>query len=325
MMKRISYTQAVTEALQEEMRRDPKVVIWGEDTAGAGGAFHMTPGFADEFGTNRVRDTPIAENIIVGLAVGAAMTGLRPIAELMFADFFGCAMDQVMNQMAKARYMFGGQITLPITVRAASGAGTRAAAQHSQSLHSWFMNLPGLKVVVPSTPADVKGLLKSSIRDNNPVLFFEHKALFNIKDQVPVGEYSIPLGVADVKRQGTDVTIVAVQQMVYRALEAAEILAERGISAEVIDPRTLVPLDRETIVNSIKKTRRLVVVDECNLTSGAQNEIIALAVERAFDYLDAPPRRLGVPDVPFAQSPVLEDYILPKSGQIVSAVQEIIR
>lgn len=287
-MRIINYTEAITEALGEEMARDSNVVMWGEDIAAAGGAFYATPGLVDEFGPERVRDTPIAENIIVGLAVGAAATGLRPVPEIMFSDFMAYAMDPIANQMAKMRYMSGGQVTLPITIRTASGAGLRAAAQHSQSSHPWIMNLPGVKVVMPSTPADAKGLLKTSIRDDNPVIFFEHKGLYNLKGEVPEGDYLIPLGKADIKRPGTDVTIVAVQWMVHEALKAAVQLAAMGISAEVVDPRTLVPLDREAIATSVRKTRRVVIVDECNLTCGAQSEIMAVVIEEAFDYLDAP-------------------------------------
>jgi pyruvate dehydrogenase E1 component beta subunit len=324
-MRIINYTEAITEALGEEMARDEKVVMWGEDIAAAGGAFYATPGLVDEFGPERVRDTPIAENIIVGLAVGAAATGLRPVPEIMFSDFMAYAMDPIANQMAKMRYMSGGQVTLPITIRTASGAGLRAAAQHSQSLHPWIMNLPGVKVVMPSTPADAKGLLKTSIRDDNPVIFFEHKGLYNLKGEVPEGDYLIPLGKADIKRLGTDVTIVAVQWMVHEAFKAAEQLAAMGISAEVVDPRTLVPLDREAIATSVRKTRRVVIVDECNLTGGAQSEIMAVVIEEAFDYLDAPPRRLGVPNTPFPVSPGLEDYLLPNADKITAAVEALIR
>ena len=322
-MRTMTYTQAIIEALRDEMRRDEHVVIWGEDVGDAGGAFQATKGLIEEFGENRVRDTPISENIIVGLAVGAAVTGLRPVPEIMFADFLTLAMDQIANQMAKARYMSGGQFTLPVTVRTSNGAGLRAAAQHSQSLHPWFMNLPGVKVVLPSTPADVYGLLKSSIRDDNPVLFFEHKNLYDMKGEVPEGDYVIPLGKAEIKREGTDVTVVAVQYMVYRALEAAEKLEKEGISIEVIDLRSLVPLDRETIINSIKKTKRLIVVDECNLTGGVQSEIAAVAFQEAFYYMDAPPKLLGVPNVPFPLSPGMEDYVIPSVDQIVQAAREV--
>ena len=320
-----TYTEALTEALREEMERDKQVAMWGEDIGSAGGAFSVTPGFVDAYGSDRVRDTPIAENVIIGLAVGAAATGLRPVVEIMFSDFLAYAMDQVANQMAKAHFMSGGQVQLPITVRSSSGAGLGAAAQHSQSLHPWFMNLPGVKVVVPSTPADAKGLLKTSIRDNNPVMFFEHKALYNDKGEVPDDEdFIIPLGKADIKREGSDVTIVAVQNMVKKSLAAAEDLAAKGISAEVIDPRTLVPLDRETIANSIRKTQHLVVVDECNLTCGAQSEIIAVAIEEAFYYLDSPPVRLGVPNVPIPLSPVLENHVIPTTTSIITAVEEML-
>ena len=324
-MRIIIYTEAITEALGEEMARDEIVVMWGADIAVAGGAFYVTPGLVDEFGPERVRDTPIAENLIIGLAVGAAATGLRPVPEIMFSDFMAYAMDPIANQMAKMRYMSGGQVTLPITIRTASGAGLRAAAQHSQSLHPWIMNLPGVKVVMPSTHADAKGLLKTSIRDDNPVIFFEHKGLYNLKGEVPEGDYLIPLGKADIKRPGTDVTIVAVQWMVHEALKAAVQLAAKGISAEVVDPRTLVPLDREAIATSVCKTRRVVIVDECNLTCGAQSEIMAVVIEEAFDYLDAPPRRLGVPNTPVPVSPGLEDYLLPNADKIVTAVEALFR
>ncbi len=323
-MRTMTYTQAIIEALHEEMQRDERVVIWGEDVGHAGGAFQATKGLVEKFGENRVRDTPISENIIVGLAVGAAVTGLRPVPEIMFADFLTLAMDQIANQMAKARYMSGGQVILPITLRTSNGAGLRAAAQHSQSLHPWFMNLPGVKVVLPSTPADVYGLLKSSIRDDNPVLFFEHKSLYDIKGEIPDGDYLIPIGKAEIKREGTDVTVVAVQYMVYHALAAAEKLEKEGISVEVIDIRSLVPLDRETIVNSIKKTKHLVVVDECNLSGGVQSEIAAIAVQDAFYHMDAPPKLLGVPNVPIPLSPIMEDHVIPNVDSIIRAVKEVL-
>lgn len=323
-MHRLSYTQAITEALREEMARDPKVVMWGEDVAAAGGSFAVTIGLAEDFGAERVRDTPISENIIVGLAVGAAATGLRPVPEIMFSDFLCYAMDQVANQMAKMRYMFGGQVTLPITLRTAGGGGLQAAAQHSQSLHPWFMNLPGVKVVLPATPADAKGLLKSSIRDDNPVIFIEHKSLYNLKGDVPTGEYLVPLGQAAVMHSGTDVTIVALQQMAHEALAAAQQLAEEGISVEIIDPRTLVPLDRESIARSVRKTHRLLVVDECNLTCGSQSEIMAVVIEDAFDYLDAPPKRLGMPNIPHPFSPVLEQSVIPNAATIATAVRDLV-
>jgi acetoin:2,6-dichlorophenolindophenol oxidoreductase subunit beta len=323
-MRTMNFTQAIIEALREEMQRDEKVVIWGEDVGQAGGAFAATKGLIEEFGEDRVRDTPIAENIIIGMAVGAAITGLRPVPEIMFADFLACAMDQIANQLAKIRYMSGGQVKVPVTIRTCNGAGLRAAAQHSQSLHPWFVNLPGIKVVAPSTPADAMGLLKSSIRDDNPVIFFEHKELYNIKGDVPEGDHLIPLGRADIKRQGTDVTIVAVQYMVHKALEAAEELAKRGISVEVIDPRTLMPLDRTMIINSVRKTQKLVVVDECNLSAGMQSEILSAAVQGAFDYLEAPPKLLGVPNVPIPFSPPMEDYVLPNAENIIAAVEDVL-
>lgn len=277
----------------------------------------------DEFGTDRVIDTPISEIAIIGAALGAATTGMRPVPEIMFSDFLPCAMDQIVNQVAKARYMSGGQATVPMTIRTQNGAGMGAAAQHSQSLTALFMHVPGLLVVAPSTPYDVKGLLKASIREDNPVIFFEHKLLYTVTGEVPEEEYTIPLGKGDVKRQGDDVTIVAVSLMVQKALEAAEKLAKDGINAEVVDPRTLVPLDKELIFESIKKTRKVVIVDEDCKRGGVASEIAAVIAEEVFDLLDKPVKRLCTFDTPIPCSPPLEKYVVPDSDDIVKTVREI--
>ena len=321
-MREITFAQALNEALREEMAADPTVVVWGEDIIPSG-VFGVTTGLCEAFGSDRVRNTPIAEVAVVGLSVGAAVTGLRPVPEIMFSDFLGSAMDQIINQMAKIRYMFGGQACCPVTLRTSSGAGVSAGAQHSQSLHGLFVNIPGLKIALPSTPRDAKGLLKAAIRDNNPVMFFEHKKLYDKKGVVPKEDYIIPLGQADVKRTGTDVTIVATQWMVEKSLEAAVILEKDGISVEVVDPRTLVPMDRETIINSVKKTHRLIVADESPITGGTHGEIVSIVIEEAFDYLDAPIKRVGPPDAPYPVSPILERKLLPGPEEIVEAVRSL--
>src|SRR5919109_1493571 len=309
--REITFAQAIKEALAEEMRRDSNVFILGEDVAEAGTPFKVLSGLVAEFGRERVIDTPISEAGFTGLGVGAAMTGLRPVVDIMFGDFMTLVMDQLANQAAKIHYMSGGNLKAPLTVRTTLGATRRSAAQHSQSLHAWPAHVPGLKVVLPSTPYDAKGLLKTAIRDDNPVVFFEDKMMFATKGPVPEGEYTIPLGRADVKREGDDVTIVATSSMVYVALEAADRLAEEGVSAEVVDPRTLVPLDRETLVASAGKTGRAIVVDEGHRSYGASAELAALIAELAFYQLDAPVRRLGAMDVPIPFSPVLEDQTVP--------------
>jgi len=320
-MRKITYAQAISEALAEEMRRDESVIVLGEDVALLGGNFKATAGLYEEFGEKRVLDTPISEAGIIGCAIGAAITSLRPVAEIMFGDFVCVAMDQIVNQAAKLRYMSGGKLKLPLTIRTNIGAGRRSAAQHSQSLHSWFVHTPGLKVVIPSDVYEVKGLLKTAIRDDNPVLFFEHKMLYSKEGEVPEEEYIIPFGKANVRREGKDVTIVATSSMVAESLDIAEkLFTEEGISAEVIDPRTLVPLDSKTIINSVKKTGHLIVVDEGVLRGGITAEIACVVMEEAFDYLDAPIQRVGNKPVPIPFSPVLEDSVRPKAEDIYKAV-----
>jgi pyruvate dehydrogenase E1 component beta subunit len=324
----LTYAEALNEALREEMRRDPTVFVMGEDVAvwGGGGIFGVTKGLVEEFGTERVRDTPISEEAIAAVAVGAAATGSRPVAEIMYVDFIGLAMEPIVNQAAKLRYMFGGKARVPMVIRAQEGAGRGNAAQHSQSLEAWFCHIPGLKVVTPSTPADAKGLLKSAIRDDNPVIFLEHKVLYFSKGSVPSdAEFTVPLGVADVKRVGSDVTIVGIHTMVGKALEAAERLEADGISVEVIDPRTLVPLDEAAIIESVKKTGRLIVSHEAYTRSGYGAEIVARVVEAAFDYLDAPPLRICARDVPVPYSAVLETAALPQVDDLVNAARALVR
>ncbi|MCS7285895.1 MAG: alpha-ketoacid dehydrogenase subunit beta [Anaerolineae bacterium] len=323
-MRKLTFAQALNEALRQEMRRDPTIYVAGEDVGKYGGIFGVTAGLLEEFGEERVRDTPITESAIIGSAVGAAAAGLRPVVEIMFIDFIGVALDQLFNQAAKMKYMFGGKAKLPIVVRTTCGAGMCAAAQHSQSLEAWFMHIPGLKVVAPSTPYDAKGLLISSIRDDNPVFFIEHKMLYGLEGDVPEEPYTIPLGVADIKREGKDVTVVATMAMVHKALEAADELAKEGIEVEVVDPRTLSPLDKETIINSVKKTHRLVVVHEAVKQAGPGAEIAAMVAEEAFDYLDAPIKRVAAPFTPVPFSPVLESAYIPSKDNIISAVREVL-
>ncbi|WP_019124009.1 alpha-ketoacid dehydrogenase subunit beta [Brevibacillus massiliensis] len=322
-MREITYLEAVREAMQEEMRVNPDVFIMGEDIGVYGGAFGVTRGMIEEFGPERVRNTPISESAIAGAAVGAAMTGMRPIIELQFSDFITIATDQIVNQAAKNRYMFGGKGKVPMVLRTPAGSGTGAAAQHSQSLEAWMAHIPGLKVVQPSTGYDAKGLLKAAIDDDNPVIFYEHKLCYRTKGHVPEGAYSIPLGVADIKREGTDVTIVATAIMVHKALAAAVELEKEGISVEIVDPRTLVPLDEETIVKSVKKTGRLVVVHEAVKRGGFGGEIASMIAEsEAFDYLDAPIKRLGGKAVPIPYNPILEKAAIPQEADIIQAVKE---
>lgn len=323
-MRQLSYSEAIREALRLEMRRDSNVFILGEDVGQFGGCFGVTGDLWKEFGEDRVRDTPISETAIIGTAVGAAVTGMRPVAEIMFCDFLTVCMDQLVNQAAKMRYMFGGKAVVPLTVRTPVGGGISAAAQHSQSLEAWFTHVPGLKVVMPSTAADAKGLLTAAIRDDNPVMFFEHKLLYPVKGDVPEGEYVVPLGRADVKREGSDVTVIATSIMVNRALEAAEALAAEGISLEVIDPRTLVPLDEETILASVEKTGRVVIAHEAVTRSGFGAEIAAIIAEKALDYLDAPIKRVGSKPAPIPFSGVLEQFVLPGSQDIIAAVKELV-
>lgn len=323
-MREITFSQATLEAMAEEMRRDPTVFVLGEDIARQGGIFGQFKGLPDEFGYERVLDTPISETAIVGSAVGAALTGMRPVADMHFADFVTCAMDEIANQAAKIHYMFGGQARLPLVVRAPDGVIKSAAAQHSQSLEAWFVHVPGLKIVVPSTPYDAKGLLKAAIRDDNPVLYFEHKALFAMKGPVPEEEYIVPIGKADVKRPGRDVTCVTYSIMVHRALEAAEDLARDGIEVEVVDLRTLVPMDIDTVLQSVRKTKKVVVAHEACRRGGAGAEIAATIAEEAFDYLDAPVVRVGTLDVPIPFSPPLEARVVPRKKEIVEAVRKIV-
>src|SRR5215216_616400 len=321
----LTYAEALNEALREEMRRDPTVFVMGEDVAvwGGGGVFGVTKGLVEEFGEDRIRDTPISEEVIAAAAVGAAATGTRPVAEIMYVDFMALSMEPIVNQAAKMRYMFGGKITLPLVIRAQQGAGRGNAAQHSQSLEAWFAHIPGLKVVTPSTPADAKGLLKTAIRDDNPVIFLEHKVLYFTKGPIPSGDVTIPFGIADVKRQGKHVTVVGIHTMVGKALQAAEQLAEEGIELEVIDPRTLVPLDEQTIVDSVKKTGRLIVSHEAYTRGGYGAEIISRVVDSAFDYLDAQGRRAR--DVPVPYSAVLETAALPQVEDLVAAARALVR
>jgi pyruvate dehydrogenase E1 component beta subunit len=319
----LTFAQAVNEALAEELRRDPTVFIIGEDVAEAGTPFKVLAGLVDEFGQARVVDSPISEAGITGVGVGAAMTGMRPVVDIMFGDFLTLAMDQLANQAAKAHYMSGGRLTVPLTVRTTLGATRRSAAQHSQSLQAWVAHVPGLKVALPATPFDVKGLLKSAIRDDNPVVVIEDKMDYGLAGEVPAEEYTIPLGVAEVKRDGEDVTIVATSSMVRVALAAAEQLEEDDISAEVIDPRTLTPLDEDALARSAEKTGRAIVVDEGHRGYGATAELAAVIAERAFWSLDAPVRRLGALDVPVPFSPALEDVTVPTPELVAQAAREL--
>ena len=317
----LTFAEAVGEALAEELRRDETVFLMGEDIAGAGGTFKVTVGLLEEFGAERVRDTPIAEAGIVGLGVGAALTGSRPVVEIMFGDFITLAMDQIVNQACKLRYMSGGQAVVPLTIRTTMGAGRSSAAQHSQSLHAWFAHIPGIKVAIPSTPADAKGLLKAAIRDDNPCIIFEDKMMYRLEGEVPEEDYVIPFGLADIKRAGEDVTAVATSSMVHIALEAADILAGEGISVEVVDPRTLVPLVTETIAQSVIKTGRAVIIDEGHQKYGVTAEIASVIQQKAFDYLDAPIARLGAADVPVPFSTSLEVETIPNAEKVVSAIK----
>jgi pyruvate dehydrogenase E1 component beta subunit len=319
----ITFAEAVREALSQEMREDQDVFILGEDIGVYGGAFGVTRGMIEEFGPERVRNTPISEAAITGAAIGSALTGMKPVVELQFSDFITIAMDQLVNQAAKLRYMYGGKGNVPMVLRTPSGSGTGAAAQHSQSLEAWVAHVPGLKVVQPSTASDAKGLLKAAIADPNPVIFYEHKLLYKTQEHVPEEAYTIPLGEADVKREGTDVTIVATAVMVHKALEAAEKLAEEGIDVEVIDPRTLVPLDEKTIVDSVKKTGRVIVVHEAVKRGGYGGEIASMIAEsEAFDYLDAPVRRLGALPIPVPYNPALEKAMVPQVDDIMQAARD---
>ncbi len=334
--RQMTFQQAINEALRIAMREDPTVILMGEDIAGGaavdhlvnedawGGPMGVTKGLVQEFGRNRVLDTPITEAGFIGAAVGAAATGLRPVAELMFVDFFGCCMDQIFDQGAKLRYMFGGKARCPVTIRTQIGAGVSAAGQHSGCHYSVFTHMPGIKCVVPSTPAEAKGLLLSAIRDDDLVMFFENKVLYGMKGEVPEGNEGIPLGKADIKRSGDDVTIVAISRMVHQALAAAEILAEEGIEAEIVDPRTLSPLDTDTILESVSKTHRLVVVDEDNPRCSVATDIAALVADQGFDYLDAPIKLVTAPHTPVPFSPPLEQFYIPSPERIAEVVREIV-
>jgi pyruvate dehydrogenase E1 component beta subunit len=323
MMKQMTYAEALRDGIRLEMQRDPHVYLAGEDVGIFGGCFGQTAGLYQEFGPERIVDTPISETAIVGHAVGAAAAGLRPIVEIMFIDFMGVCMDEILNQAAKMRYMFGGKAKVPMVIRTPCGAGVSAAAQHSQSLEAFFTHIPGIKTVMPSTPADAKGLMCAAIRDDNPVIYIEHKMLLGLQGDVPEGEYVIPLGKADIKRKGSDVTIVAWSAMVHKALAAAEALAKEGISAEVLDPRTLNPLDKDSILNSVGKTGRLVIVHEATRTGGFGGEIAAIVADEGFDLLNAPIKRVTAPDAPVPFSPVLERNYLPSEEKIIKAVKEL--
>lgn len=323
-MRNITFSEATLEAMREEMERDPSVFVLGEDIARQGGIFGQFKGLPDQFGTERVIDTPISETAIVGAGLGAALTGCRPVIDMHFADFLGVAMDEVFNQIAKVRYMFGGQTAVPLVLRAPDGLVRSAAAQHSQSIEAWFMHIPGLKVVIPSNPEDAKGLLKAAIREENPVLYFENKDLFRQSGSVPDGDYLTPIGKARLCREGSDLTIVTYSIMVGKAMAAAEQLAGRGISAEVIDLRTIAPLDREAILASVRKTRRLVVVHEAPKIGGVGAEVAALVAEEAIEHLDAPILRLGLKHVPVPFSPPMERFVVPQIEDIVQAAESIV-
>ena len=320
----VTYREAINQALREEMERDKSIILIGEDIGLFGGAMAVTKGLYEKFGEERVIDTPISESVIIGGALGMALTGLRPVAEIMFVDFTLVCMDQIINQIAKVRYMLGGQVEVPLVIRTQGGGGKGYAAQHSQSLEVLFSHIPGLKVVMPSNPEDAKGLLKKSIRDNNPVLFIEHKLLYNEKGNIPELEYTIPLGKAKISREGKDITIAAHSRMVLFALEAADSLAKEGISCEVIDLRTLRPLDTETVINSIKKTHRLITVEEGHLSFGIGAEICSRVMELAFDEIDAPPLRIGALEAPIPFNERLEKDVLPSSLKIIKAVHNLI-
>jgi pyruvate/2-oxoglutarate/acetoin dehydrogenase E1 component len=324
-VRELTLAQAIREALAEEMRRDPTVCVIGEDVAEAGTPFKVLSGLVEEFGTNRVLDTPISEAGFTGLAVGAAMTGMRPVVDIMFGDFITLTMDQMVNQAAKVHYMSGGKWKVPMVMRTTLGATRRSAAQHSQSLHAWFCHVPGLKVVLPSTPYDAKGLLKAAIRDDNPVVFFEDKMMYKLKGSVPDEDYTIPLGVADVKRAGDDITLVATSSMVQVAMGAATLLEAVGISAEVVDPRTMWPLDEETIVESVRKTSRAIVLDEGYERYGVTAELASLIAAGAFYDLDAPVKRMGAMHVPIPFSPPLEDATVPTEQTVFEAAKSMCR
>jgi acetoin:2,6-dichlorophenolindophenol oxidoreductase subunit beta len=320
----MTYAEAVRDGMRQEMKRDPRVYLIGEDVGIFGGCFGVSMGLLDEFGPERVIDTPITEPSIVGHAVGAAAAGLRPIAEIMFIDFAGVCMDEIFNQAAKMRYMFGGKATVPMVIRTSCGGGLSAAAQHSQCMEAWFTHIPGIKTVMPGSADDAKGLMIAAIRDDNPVMYIEHKQLlFTSAGEVPEGEYLVPLGKADVKREGSDVSIVTWSGMVPKALAAADLLAKEGINAEVVDLRTLVPLDKEAILKSVGKTGKVVIVHEAVRTGGFAGEIAAIIADEGFDLLNGPIKRVTAPDTPVPFSPILEKAYLPNEGKIVAAVKEL--
>lgn len=323
-MREITYLEAVREAMTQEMERDPRVFMIGEDIGEYGGAFQVSVGMLEKFGPERILDTPITELALTGAATGAALIGMRPIAEIMFMDFTTLASEQLVNQAAKLRFMFGGQSTVPLVLRTPAGSGTGAAEHHSQSFENWFVHVPGLKVVMPTTPYDVKGLLISSIRDDNPVVFIEHKLLYKTKGDVPEDPYEIPLGKADIKREGKDLTIVATSIMVQRSLQAAEELAKEGIDVEIVDPRTLRPLDTETIVNSVKKTGKVLIVHEAVKTGGFGGELAGVIAEsEAFGYLEAPIIRLAGREVPIPYNRNLEQKAVPQVEDIIEKAREL--
>ena len=320
-MRQITFSQATLEAMAEEMRRDENIFVMGEDIVRQGGIFGQFKGLPDEFG-DRVMDTPISETAIIGAAIGAAMAGMRPVADMHYADFMGVAMDELYNQMAKIRYMFGGQTTVPMVVRAPDGLSSCAAAQHSQSIEAWFMNMPGVVVVTPSNAADAKGLLKSALRDNNPVIYFENKVLYREKGEVPEGEYLVPIGKAKVAKEGTDITIISYSIAMKKAYEVAEKLEKEGISAEIIDLRTLVPYDKDAILESVKKTHRLAIIHEAVKQGGVGSEIAAFVAENAIEYMDAPIMRFGAPFTPVPFSPPLEKEYRLNSDKIAKEIIE---
>jgi pyruvate dehydrogenase E1 component beta subunit len=322
-MHEITFREAMRDALIEEMEIDPSIFLLGENIEG-GGVYKITSGISDMFGKDRIIDMPISESGFVGAAVGAALLGTRPIVDLMFSDFLTLASDHIVNHAAKMRYMYGGKASVPMVILTFFGAGTNSGASHSQCLESWVVHCPGLKVVMPSTPADAKGLLKTAIRDEDPVIFFGHRLLYGMKGEVPEGEHMIPLGQADVKRVGRDVTVVATATMVHKAIEAAEELNKEGIEIEVLDPRSLLPLDHETLVSSIEKTGRLLIVHEACKTGGIGAEIAAIAAKEAFGYLDAPIERICAPDIPVPFSPPLENYYIPKKEDVVATVRKMV-
>jgi pyruvate dehydrogenase E1 component beta subunit len=323
--REITYAEAIAETLRTEMRLDPRVFVMGEDVGNFGGLFGGTKGLLQEFGPERVRDTPISEAALIGAGVGAALTGMRPMVEIQFVDFTACAMDQIVNQAAKIRFMLGGKANVPLVIRTPYGSGLKLASQHSQSLEAWFVHTPGLLVAMPSTPYDAKGLLVTALHDPNPVVFLEHKLLYPTRGPVPEEQYTIPFGRADIKRPGTDATIVATGLMVSKSLAAADLLAAEGIQAEVVDPRTLVPLDKTTIIESVKKTGRLVVVHEAVKRGGFGAEIAGIIAEEAFDYLDGPIKRVAGRNVPIAFNEVLEKKAIPDVENIVAAARSLVR